>query len=115
MQSLALALLSVVAAATSQQSELALLNYAAKFGKTYTSVVDMKMHSDNYQKSLGKRDQLRADFPSATFGDTPFSDWSDKEWSTYLNLRVPDRSVGDAVGDAEDGDVSDDEGAGRRL
>ena len=78
MQSLALALLSAVAAATSQQSELALLNYAAKFGKTYNSVVEMKTHADNYQKSLDKRNQLHADFPLATFGDTPFSDWSDK-------------------------------------
>ena len=90
-KSFVLALLATLSFGQSDQAELALLNYAANFGKTYKSVGEMRQRAANYQASLRARPQLEAESPFAVFGDTKFSDWSVAEFDAFLTERKEDR------------------------
>lgn len=81
----AIALLgAAVLAQNENAAEQALMNYAAKMNKTYSSVQEMQMRSKLYKTNVDRRDAARADNPRATFGDTKFSDWSDAEFQALL-------------------------------
>jgi C1A family cysteine protease len=67
---------------------LNVINYASKFGKTYRTVTELNKRARNLKANTGRREQSRKNNPLATFGDTPYSDWSEEEMSDLLGLRT---------------------------
>lgn len=74
-------------AADEMNAERAVLDYAAKFNKSYKSKKEMDVRADNYKKSVAKRSEDKKKNPRATFGDTPLSDLSEEEFKAMLGTR----------------------------
>ena len=89
----ALALLGAAALANDQEDELELMNYAAKFGKSYESVAEMQERKQNLKANKAKNEQLQKENPRAKFGDTQFTDWSDAEFEAMLGLKGQERRL----------------------
>ena len=89
MRSFFVALLSATSLAA-EDIKAIFVNWMAKQNKSYSTLQDFLLRYKQFNRIHDFIQKMNSEYDSVTYGHNQFSDWTEEEWGSYLNLKAPE-------------------------